>query len=98
LKPRQGKHAGQSAAEKGRRKALTSLPTNLGIPIYYYLLGRRLFGKAMKYPLLRLGHFPEWILKHKLYLDFTGKHKPRFRVPDFLPIPEHATRPILPVI
>jgi radical SAM superfamily enzyme YgiQ (UPF0313 family) len=71
---------------------------NLGIPIYYYLLGRRLFGKAMKYPLLRLGHFPEWILKHKLYLDFTGKHKPRFRVPDFVPIPEHATRPVLPVV
>lgn len=40
---------------------------------YYYFLGRRLFGKAMKYPLLRMGHFPEWLLKRKLYLDFTGK-------------------------
>jgi len=71
---------------------------NLGIPIYYYLLGRHLFGKAMKYPLLRLGHFPEWILKRKLYLDFTGKRPPRFRVPDRVPIPEHTVRPILPVI
>jgi hypothetical protein len=71
---------------------------NLGIPIYYYLLGRRLFGKAMKYPLLRLGHFPEWILEHKLYLDFTGKRQPKFQVPDFVPIPEHAGRPLLPVV
>jgi radical SAM superfamily enzyme YgiQ (UPF0313 family) len=71
---------------------------NLGIPLYYYLLGRRLFGKAMKYPLLRLGHFPEWILKHKLYLDFTLKGLPRFRVPEAVPIPEHTVRPILPVI
>jgi len=47
---------------------------------------------------LRLGHFPEWILKHKLYLDFTGKRPPRFRVPDQVPIPEHTVRPILPVI
>ena len=51
------------------------------VPQRLRLLGRRLFGKAIKYPLLRPGHFPEWILKHKLYLNFTGKHKPRFRVP-----------------
>jgi len=25
---------------------------NLGVPIYYYTMGRRLFGKAMKYPIL----------------------------------------------
>jgi hypothetical protein len=71
---------------------------NLGIPIYYFLLGRRLFGKAMKYPLLRLGHFPEWILKRKLYLDLTGKRPPKYRVPESVPIPEHSARPILPVM
>jgi len=76
-------------------QARSSLVYNLGIPLYYCLLGRRLLGKAMKYPLLRLGYFPEWILKHKLYLDFTGKRPPRFRVPDFVPIPEHAVRPCL---
>jgi len=71
---------------------------NMGIPLYYYFLGRRLFGKAMKYPLLRMGHFPEWILKHKLYLDFTGKRAPRYSVPEFVPIPEHVMRPSLPII
>jgi radical SAM superfamily enzyme YgiQ (UPF0313 family) len=71
---------------------------NMGIPLYYYFLGRRLFGKAMKYPLLRMGHFPECILKHKLYLDFTGKRAPRYSVPEFVPIPEHVMRPSLPII
>ena len=71
---------------------------NLGIPIYYFLLGRRLFGKAMKYPLLRLVHFPEWILKRKLYLDLTGKRPPKYRVPQSVPILEHSARPILPVM
>lgn len=71
---------------------------NLGIPLYYYFLGRRLFGKAMKYPLLRMGHFPEWILKHKLYLDFTGKRTPRFHVPEIVPIPDHFARPSLPIL
>jgi hypothetical protein len=52
----------------------------------------------MKYPLLRLGHFPETILKHKLYLDFTGKREPRYHVPDSLPIPEHSVRPVLPIV
>ncbi len=78
------------------RSKKAHLVYNLGIPLYYYFLGRRLFGKAMKYPLLRMGHFPEWILKHKLYLDFTGKRTPRLRVPDRVPIPDHPVRPILP--
>jgi hypothetical protein len=52
-----------------------------GISLYYYFLGRRPFGKAMKYPLLRMGHFLEWMLEHKLYLDFTGKRSPRLGCP-----------------
>ena len=81
-----------------RRAKSAHLVYNMGIPLYYYFLGRRLFGKAMKYPLLRMGHFPEWILKHKLYLDFTGKREPRYRVPDSVPIPDHMTRSSLPII
>lgn len=69
---------------------------NLGTPIYYYLLGRRLFGDAMKYPLFRLGHFPEWYLRRKLYLDFSGKTSPRYRVPARVDVPEHRFRPALP--
>ncbi|GAB4246734.1 MAG: radical SAM protein [Acidobacteriota bacterium] len=49
----------------------------LGIPLYYYLIGRRLFGSAMKYPLLRLAHVPERWLRGKLYLDFSREFQPR---------------------
>ena len=80
------------------RSKKAHLVYNMGIPLYYYFLGRRLFGKAMKYPLLRMGHFPEWLLKHKLYLDFTGKRSPRFRVPEIVPIPDRSTRPTLPIL
>jgi hypothetical protein len=55
---------------------------SLGLPLWYYLLGRRLFGSALKYPALRLGHFPEWCLRGKLYLDFSDHRQPRYRVPE----------------
>jgi hypothetical protein len=60
------------------------------------MLGRRLFGKAMKYPLFRLGHFPEWFLRRKLYLDLSGSREPRFRVPEHVEVPEHRLRPAIP--
>jgi radical SAM superfamily enzyme YgiQ (UPF0313 family) len=71
---------------------------NLGIPLYYYLMGRRLFGEGMKYPLFRLAHFPERFLRRKLYLDFSGGQKPRYRVPERVEIPDHSLRPLLPEI
>ena len=71
---------------------------NVGIPIYYYMLGRRLFGDVMKYPLLRLGHVPETLLRRKLYLDFSGRFEPRMRVPKSVPIPGHTHRPELPIL
>jgi radical SAM superfamily enzyme YgiQ (UPF0313 family) len=71
---------------------------NLGIPIYYYMLGRKLFGRDIKYPLFRLGHFPERLLRRKLYLDFTGNVPPKYRVPEDVPIPESRRRPELPII
>ena len=80
------------------RSKQAHLVYNLGIPLYYYFLGRRLFGRAMKYPLLRVGHFREWIGKRKLYLDFTGKPALRYRVPEIVPIPEHFARPSLPIM
>jgi radical SAM superfamily enzyme YgiQ (UPF0313 family) len=69
---------------------------NLGVPIYYYLLGRRLFGSAMKYPLMRLAHFPEWLLRGRLYLDFRGTRPARYRPPENVPVPEHYLRPAIP--
>lgn len=69
---------------------------HLGVPLYYYLLGRRLFGDVMKYPLFRLAHFPEWYLRRKLYLDFSGRKEPRFQVPERVEVPEHHHRPMIP--
>jgi radical SAM superfamily enzyme YgiQ (UPF0313 family) len=81
-----------------RKSAWVQWRFNLGIPLYYYLMGRRLFGPAMKYPLFRLGHFPERWLRRGLYLDLSGAAAPRLRTPDRVPIPEHAHRPELPVL
>jgi hypothetical protein len=69
---------------------------NLGIPLYYYSIGRKLFGSSIKYPILRLAHFPERFLRNKLYLDLTGGRAPRFTVPDVVEIPEERKRPELP--
>jgi radical SAM superfamily enzyme YgiQ (UPF0313 family) len=71
---------------------------NLGIPLYYYMLGRRLFGGAVKYPLFRLAHFPEWFLRRKLYLDFSGQREPRYRVPSEVPTPPERLRPEIPIL
>jgi len=70
----------------------------LGAQLYYYFLGRRLFGPAMKYPLLRFGHVPEWLLRSKLYLDFGREAPARYRTPESVPIPEERLRPTLPVL
>jgi len=58
---------------------------------------QRLLDAAIKYPLNRLAHFPEWLLRKKLYLDFSGEREPRYQVPDFVPVPDHALRPELTV-
>ncbi len=58
---------------------------SLGIPIYYYSLGRKLFGRAIQYPIARLAHFPESLLRRKLYLDL--RNEPRLRIPEGLPQP-----------
>jgi hypothetical protein len=68
---------------------------NVGIPMYYYLLGRRLFGRAMKYPLLRLAHFPERYLRHRLYLDFSDPNRMKRAVPDRIHIQDHSI-PLIP--
>jgi radical SAM superfamily enzyme YgiQ (UPF0313 family) len=81
-----------------RRERSVQWKFNAGIPIYYYLLGRKLFGSAMKYPLLRLAHFPEWFLRRKLYLDLSGRRPGRFAAPTEIPIPEERRRPELPVL
>jgi radical SAM superfamily enzyme YgiQ (UPF0313 family) len=67
---------------------------NFGIPIYYYMMGRRLFGKQMKYPIMRLAHVPEKILKRRLYLDLRTKSP--LQVPETVEIPQPKARPLIP--
>jgi hypothetical protein len=64
------------------------------VPVYYYTLGRKLFGRQILYPLLRLGHLPEWFLGRRLYLNLN--RAPRRQVPEHLQIPEHRYRPAIP--
>src|SRR5256884_1090480 len=45
---------------------------SLGVPLYYYGLGRKLFGDGIKYPLYRFAGVPDRFTRKHLYLDFTG--------------------------
>lgn len=81
-----------------RREKSVQWKFNLGIPLYYYGLGRKLFGPAIKYPLYRLAHFPERYLRRHLYLDFASDAPPRYTTPHHVEIPEDLRRPELPVL
>jgi radical SAM superfamily enzyme YgiQ (UPF0313 family) len=48
-----------------------------GVPLYYYMLGRKLFGDGIKYPLYRFAGVPDRVLRKRLYLDFTGRKRDR---------------------
>jgi len=79
-----------------RNTAAVQWRFHLGIPLYYYTLGRRYFGPNIKYPLFRLGHMPERWLRRHLYLDFGRMPPPKITVPATVPIPEQRQRPALP--
>ena len=79
-----------------RRERSVQWKFNLGVPLYYYGMGRKLFGPSMKYPLFRLAHVPERFLRNKLYLDFSNNRAPRFTVPDVVEAPEESRRPEFP--
>ena len=69
---------------------------NWGVPLYYYLMGRRMFGRQMKYPALRLAHFPEKMLSKRLYLDL--RTQPKQSIPEKVEIPQARERPAIPVL
>lgn len=69
---------------------------NFGVPLYYYLMGRRMFGTAMKYPALRLAHFPEKFLSRRLYLNLD--ETPKYKIPERVDIPAQRMRPAIPVL
>jgi radical SAM superfamily enzyme YgiQ (UPF0313 family) len=45
---------------------------SLGVPLYYKMFGKRLFGDGIKYPLWRFAGLPDRFMRKHLYLDFTG--------------------------
>lgn len=69
---------------------------HLGIPLYYYSIARRTFGRNIKYPLFRLGHLPERWMRRHLYLDFARNPPPKYGLPEAVPIPERTQRPAIP--
>jgi len=58
-----------------RSGSLERYKYSMGVPFYYSMLGRKLFGEGIKYPLYRLAGFPERLLRKHLHLDFTGKRR-----------------------
>lgn len=48
---------------------------SFGVPLYYKMLAKRLFGKAIKYPLWRFAGVPDRFMRKHLYLDFTGNKR-----------------------
>jgi radical SAM superfamily enzyme YgiQ (UPF0313 family) len=51
---------------------------SLGVPVYYSMLGKKLFGNGIKYPLWRFAGVPDRLIRRHMYLDFTGhKRNPR---------------------
>src|SRR5713101_7737875 len=55
----------------------STMKFSLGVPFYYYMLGRKLFGDGIKYPLYRFAGVPDRFMRKHLYLDFTGYKRSR---------------------
>jgi len=70
---------------------------NAGVPLYYYMMGRKLLGPEVKYGLWRFAHFPESWIAQKLYLDLRSD--PVYKTPKSVEIPgEAAVSHLLPVM
>jgi radical SAM superfamily enzyme YgiQ (UPF0313 family) len=78
------------------RGSTVRMKFNLGVPLYYYLLARKLFGDTIKDPLLRFGHFPERLLRGKLYLNFRDGQTARYEIPERVEIPAGRAGTSLP--
>jgi len=70
----------------------------LGVPIYYQMMGKKLFGRGIKYPLARFAGVPDRFIHKHMYLDFTGYKRDRkgmepFEkeiIPEFKSVREHG--------
>lgn len=50
---------------------------SMGVPLYYKMLGQKLFGAGIKYPLWRFAGVPDRLMRKHMYLDFTGYRRNR---------------------
>ena len=50
---------------------------SLGVPIYYSMMGKKLFGRGIKYPLARFAGVPDRFIRKHMYLNFTGYKRDR---------------------
>ncbi|MFL6228804.1 MAG: B12-binding domain-containing radical SAM protein [Pyrinomonadaceae bacterium] len=57
----------------GNMTSLSRYKYSVGVPLYYQMLGRRLFGNGIKYPLYRFAGVPDRLTRRRLYLDFTAR-------------------------
>ena len=56
---------------------------SMGVPLYYSLVGRKLFGHGIKYPLLRFAGFPDRFMTGRMYLNFKGYRRNRLGMEPF---------------
>ena len=59
------------------RSRSTNAKFSLGVPFYYGMLGKKLFGDGIKYPLARFAGVPDRLLRRRLYLNFSGHKRNR---------------------
>jgi radical SAM superfamily enzyme YgiQ (UPF0313 family) len=73
---------------------------SLGVPLYYALLGRRLFGRAMRAPLWRFAGVPDAWINGRLYLNFSGQTRNRDGLPrtSTAIVPAYSTVKGLPMV
>lgn len=65
-----------------RGDSRANLKFSAGVPFYYSLMGKKLFGQGIKYPLMRFAGVPERLMKKHLYLNFSGyKRDPKGMAP-----------------
>jgi radical SAM superfamily enzyme YgiQ (UPF0313 family) len=57
------------------RKLSERAKFTLGVPVYYRMLGKRLFGEGIRYPLYRFAGVPDRFLRKRLYLDYTHRKR-----------------------
>ncbi len=55
-----------------------SLKFAMGVPVYYSLMGKKLFGHGIKYPLMRFAGVPDRLISKRMYLNFNSyKRNPK---------------------